>query len=143
MSFGCCDVSLIILAHFPEFVVFVHSASKTFVVLGVFCGLLEKTDVAPVLDVLFSLFTQERTDVNEHFLVKSRKREICDVRMIALKIFRDETDYPYQAIGRIFGKHHATIIHNIRWAGEYIKTDKKFAHDYELLLKTFQKFLSE
>ena len=24
---------------------------------------------------------------------------------------------------------------------EYIKTDKKFAHDYELLLKTFQKFL--
>ena len=37
ISFGCCDVSPVILAHFPEFVVFVHSASQTFVILGEFC----------------------------------------------------------------------------------------------------------
>ena len=54
--FGCCDVSLVILAHFPEFVVFVHSASKTLVVLGEFGGLIEKADVAPVLNVSFLLF---------------------------------------------------------------------------------------
>ena len=41
ISFSCCNVPLVILAHFPEFVVFVHSASQTFVVLGVFGGLLE------------------------------------------------------------------------------------------------------
>ena len=96
-----------------------------------------------VLDALDKATQEEYGNNLEHFFVKSRTREICAVRMIALKIFRDETDYPYQAIGRMFGKHHATIIHNIRWAEEYIKTDKKFAHDYELLLKTFQKFLSE
>ena len=79
----------------------------------------------------------------EHFFCPSHKRELCDVRMMTLKIFRDETDYSYQAIGRIFGKHHATIIHKVRWASNYIGTDKKFAHDYELLNKTFQKFLSE
>ena len=37
ISFGCRDMSLVILAHFPEFVVFIHSASQTFVVLGEFC----------------------------------------------------------------------------------------------------------
>ena len=41
ISFGCCEVSLIILAHFPKFVVFVHSASQTFVVLGEFGGLFK------------------------------------------------------------------------------------------------------
>ena len=102
-----------------------------------------KTYKTAVLDALDKAMQEVFGNNLEHFLVKSRKREICDVRMIALKIFRDETDYPYQAIGRIFGKHHATVIHNVRWAEEYIKTDKKFAHDYVLLLKTFQKFLSE
>ena len=102
-----------------------------------------KTYKTAVLDALDKAVQEVFGNNLEHFLVKSRKREICDVRMIALKIFRDETDYPYQAIGRIFGKHHSTIIHKIQWANNYIATDKKFAHDYELLLKTFQKFLSE
>ena len=102
-----------------------------------------KTYKTAVLDALDKAVQEVFGNNLEHFFCPSRKREICDVRMIALKIFRDETDYPYQAIGRIFGKHHATVIHNVRWAEEYIKTDKKFAHDYELLLKTFQKFLSE
>ena len=102
-----------------------------------------KTYKTAVLDALDKA-VQEVFGYNlEHFFCPSHKREICDVRMMTLKIFRDETDYPYQAIGRIFGKHHATIIHNVRWANNYIGTDKKFAHDYELLLKTFQKFLSE
>lgn len=79
----------------------------------------------------------------EYFFYSSHKKEICDVRMMTLKIFRDETAYSYQQIGRFFGKHHTTIIHNIKCANNYIGTDKKFAHDYELLLKTFQKFLSE
>ena len=96
-----------------------------------------------VLDALDKAVQEVFGNNLEHFFVPSRKREICDVRMIALKIFRDETAYSYQAIGRTFGKHHSTIIHNIRVASDYIATDKKFAHDYELLLKTFQKFLSE
>ena len=102
-----------------------------------------KTYKTAVLDALDKAVQEVFGNNLEHFFVPSRKREICDVRMIALKIFRDETAYSYQAIGRIFGKHHATIIHNIRWANNYIATDKKFAHDYKLLQKTFQKFLSE
>ena len=102
-----------------------------------------KTYKTAVLDALDKAVQEVFGNNLEHFFAPSRKREICDVRKIALKIFRDETDYPYQVIGRMFGKHHATIIHNVRWAEEYIKTDKKFAHDYKLLLKTFQKFLSE
>ena len=102
-----------------------------------------KTYKTAVLDALDKAVQEVFGNNLEHFFVKSRKREICDVRMIAIKIFRDETDYPYQAIGRIFGKHHATIIYNIRWANNYIDTDKKFSHDYKLLLQTFQKFLSE
>ena len=102
-----------------------------------------KTYKTVVLDVLDKAVQEVFGNNLEHFFVLSRKREICDVRMIALKIFRDETAYSYQAIGRTFGMHHSTIIHNVRWAEEYIKTDKKIAHDYKLLLKTFQKFLSE
>ena len=102
-----------------------------------------KTYKTAVLDALDKAVQEVFGNNLERFFVPSRKREICDVRKIALKIFRDETDYPYQVIGRIFGKNHSTIIHNIRWAEEYIKTDKKFAHDYELLLKTFLKCLSE
>lgn len=102
-----------------------------------------KTYKNAVLDALDKAVQEVFGNNLEHFFVPSRKREICDVRMMTLKIFRDETAYSYQVIGRTFGKHHTTIIHNVRWAEEYIKTDKKFAHDYELLLKTFQKFLSE
>ena len=102
-----------------------------------------KTYKTAVLDALDKAVQEVFGNNLEHFFVPSHKREICDVRMIALKIFRDEPDYPYQANGRMFGKHHATVIHNVRWAEEYIKTDKKFAHDYKLLQKTFQKFLSE
>ena len=102
-----------------------------------------KTYKTAVLDALDKAVQEVFGNNLEHFFVPSRKREICDVRKIALKIFRDETDYPYQVIGRTFGKHHATIIYNIRWANNYIDTDKKFSHDYKLLLQTFQKFLSE
>lgn len=96
-----------------------------------------------VLDALDKAVQEVFGNNLEHFFCPSHKREICDVRMMTLKIFRDETYYPYQEIGRTFGKHHSTIIHSIKWANNYIGTDKKFAHDYELLSKTFQKFLSE
>ena len=83
-----------------------------------------KTYKTAVLDALDKAMQEVFGNNLEHFFVKSRKREICDVRMIALKIFRDETVYPYQAIGMTFGKHHATNIHNVRWANKYINTDK-------------------
>ena len=102
-----------------------------------------KTYKTAVLDALDKAVQEVFGNNLEHFFCPSHKREICDVRMMTLKIFRDETNYPYQEIGRTFGKHHATIIHNIKWANTYIEVDKKFAHDYELLSKTFQKFLSE
>ena len=102
-----------------------------------------KTYKTAVLDALDKAVQEVFGNNLEYFFCQSHKREFCDVRTIALKIFRDETAYSYQAIGRTFRKHHTTIIHNIRWANNYIATDKKFAHDYELLLKTFQKFLSE
>ena len=102
-----------------------------------------KTYRTAVLDALDKAVQEVFGNNLEYFFCQSHKREICDVRMIAIKIFRDETDSPYQAIGRTFGKHHSTIIYNIRVASDYIATDKKFAHDYELLLKTFLKFLSE
>ena len=102
-----------------------------------------KTYKTAVLDALDKAVHEVFGSNLEHFFCPSHKREICDVRTIALKIFRDETAYSYQVIGRIFGKHHSTIIYDVRWVEEYIKTDKKIAHDYELLLKTFQKFLSE
>ena len=102
-----------------------------------------KTYKTAVLDALDKAVQEVFGNNLEYFFSSSHKREICDVRMMTLKIFRDETNYPYQEIGRTFGKHHATIIHSIKWANNYIGTDKKFAHDYELLSKTFQKFLSE
>ena len=102
-----------------------------------------KTYKTAVLDALDNAMREVFGNNLEHFFSPSHKREICDVRMMILKIFRDETEYSYQQIRRFFGKHHTTIIHNVRWANNYISTDKKFAHDYELLLKTFQKFLSE
>ena len=61
-----CDVSLIILAHFPKFMIFVHNAPQTFVILGVLGGLVKKADVAPVFDVPFLLFPQERADIHEY-----------------------------------------------------------------------------
>lgn len=62
-----------------------------------------KTYKTAVLDALDKAMQEVFGNNLEHFFCPSRKREICDVRMMTLKIFRDETDYPYQAIGRIFG----------------------------------------
>ena len=80
-----------------------------------------KTYKTAVLDALDKAVQEVFGNNLEHFFSLSHKREICDVRMMTLKIFRDETDYPYQAIGRTFGKHHATVIHNVRWAEEVLK----------------------
>ena len=61
-----------------------------------------KTYKTAVLDALDNAVQEVFGNNLEHFFCPSHKREICDVRMIAIKIFRDETDYPYQAIGRTF-----------------------------------------
>ena len=63
---------------------------------------------------------------------KTRKREIVQVRQIAMKLSKDNTRSSLAMIGMEIGdKDHSTAIHACKTIQNLIETDKKFREQYE------------
>ena len=56
-------------------------------------------------------FIKKETGVD--IFAKNRKRKTVDVRTVVCKILRDDHGLRYEEIGKIIGKHHATVIHMV------------------------------
>ena len=69
-------------------------------------------------------------DIKEYIQIEkldtnNRKREIVYKRFYMFAYLRKTYGYSLQRIGRLFGRHHATIMHGIK-EYEYFKEDKLF-----------------
>jgi hypothetical protein len=77
-------------------------------------------------------FIQNVLEVVERYDLKkvSRKQEIIYPRYYIYSLLRD-AKYSLSAIGRIFGKDHATVLHGIKMHKRYSKNKDKV---YEMLI---------
>jgi cystathionine beta-lyase/cystathionine gamma-synthase len=70
---------------------------------------------------------------------KTRRREYVDARAIAFYILKSEMNMSLEAIGRVFNKNHATVLHGIRLFYNLIETDKAFKNKFNKILFLFKK----
>ena len=65
---------------------------------------------------------------------KCRKRELNDVRQIAMWIIRKGTSMSFYNVGKVFNRHHATVLHAVKSVENMIQTDNRYRADVEQIL---------
>ncbi|MBP6062355.1 MULTISPECIES: chromosomal replication initiator protein DnaA [Bacteroides] len=71
---------------------------------------------------------------------KSRKREVVQVRQVAMFLAKKHTDYSSSRIGQLIGnKDHATVLHACKIIKELCEVDKNFHSDLEAIENTLKK----
>jgi chromosomal replication initiator protein len=65
---------------------------------------------------------------------KCRKRELNDVRQTAMWIIRKGTSMSFYDVGKVFNRHHATVLHAVKHVEALIQTDNKYRADVEQIL---------
>ena len=64
------------------------------------------------------------------YIVKSRRRELVEVREMFCLLLREKTDYSYSQIGCLFGLNHATVIYEVRTARQQISIYPRSTEEY-------------
>jgi len=82
------------------------------------------------IDFLFSTMRSEFGLSRADLLSKSRKRELVEYRQISMHILKGYTTLGASAIGRVFKKDHATVLHSIKTVENLLNTDKNFAYKF-------------
>ena len=75
------------------------------------------------------------------YFVKSRKRELVEVREMVCLLLREKTDYSYPQIEHLLGIDHATVIYEERAARDLISIYPRLKEEYELLRNKFTELL--
>ena len=75
------------------------------------------------------------------YIVKSRRRELVEVREMVCLLLREKTDYSYPQIGHLLGIDHATVIYEERAARDLISIYPRLKEEYELLEQKFTELL--
>ncbi len=66
----------------------------------------------------------------DNLLSKTRKHELVRVRCMAYNILYYKYGASLSQIGRIFGRHHATIIHGLETHRSLLATDETYVSEY-------------
>ena len=105
---------------------------------------------------LITLICQEFNLELEHLQMGNRKREYVEARQITCYLVRKhvvrivafndgyefETKVPYDDIGKILRRHHATIMYSERQAKNFIDTDLEFKKIAKRLNRKIRKYIS-
>lgn len=73
----------------------------------------------------------------------NRARNISDLRSTMMHILRERTGLPLQAIGSIFKRDHASVIHNVKKVKNLLQTERGFAISYAEVEATLCQFLEQ
>ena len=65
---------------------------------------------------------------------KCRKREMNDVRQTAMWIIRKGTSMSFYDVGKVFNRHHATVLHAVKHVEGLIETDAMYRAGVEQIL---------
>jgi len=69
---------------------------------------------------------------------KCRKRELNDVRQIAMWIIRKGTSMSFYDVGKVFNRHHATVLHAVNHVEEMLQTDPLYRAYVQSILDKLQ-----
>ena len=70
----------------------------------------------------------------EQMKTKCRKRELNDVRQTAMWIIRKGTSMSFYDVGKVFNRHHATVLHAVKHVEGLIETDAMYRAGVEQIL---------
>ena len=85
-------------------------------------------DVVDVLEKVCGHYGVETSVVNS----KARKREIVQVRQVAMYLAKKHTEASLAKIGTLVGKRdHATVLHACKTIGAQLEVDKVFRSEIE------------
>jgi len=65
---------------------------------------------------------------------KCRKREINDVRQTAMWMIRKGTSMSFYDVGKVFNRHHSTVLHAVKAVENMIETDNMYRGHVEQIL---------
>ena len=89
-----------------------------------------------LVDYIIKLVAKYYNIEDDFVNTKSRKRELCFPRQVAMYLIKENTNLSYGYIGGIFnGKDHATIVHAKRTVFNLMQSDKKINEDVKKLQK--------
>jgi chromosomal replication initiator protein len=71
---------------------------------------------------------------------KSRLRDIVKARFMSIYLIKEETDFTLNAIGRMFNRHHSTILHSINTINNTLTI--KYETDVSEDLKDLKKIIN-
>ena len=72
---------------------------------------------------------------------KTRKREIVDVRFMAINMLYEHTNYSLRKIGEYFGgRDHSTVLNAVRKHNNYCDTDPSYRAEYR---KRYDKVMAQ
>lgn len=92
--------------------------------------------VEDVLEKVCAHYGVETTAVS----AKTRKREVVQVRQLAMYLAKKHTDASSAKIGKLIGKRdHATVLHACKIVGGQLEVDKAFRSEVEELEATLRK----
>lgn len=66
---------------------------------------------------------------------RDRRRNINDIRHMCMWVIRNSTTLSFQDIGKLFNRHHATILHGVNNINDLITTDHLFRSNFQEILK--------
>ena len=84
-------------------------------------------------DMMKIICTLTQVDWNQ-MKGKCRKRELNDVRQIAMWIIRKGTSMSFYDVGKVFNRHHATVLHAVKHVEGLIETDNMYRAGVEQIL---------
>jgi hypothetical protein len=92
-----------------------------------------------LLDYVTRLVSKYYNISLEEIISKTRKREICFPRQVAMHLLKKHTNLSLSAIGAYFnGKDHATVLHAYRTVINLMDSDKTIKDDVFKLNKTIK-----
>jgi chromosomal replication initiator protein len=89
--------------------------------------LLDEQKVDLILNTIVSY-----SNVPRYLIISpTRKREVCELRQIAMEIIKKNTSLMLKSIGNVFnGRDHSSVISAINKVNDLFETDKKFKEKY-------------
>jgi hypothetical protein len=85
-------------------------------------------------DDVFNILNEAyQTNGITHDMVGTRQRKITESNALVSNLLRRNLNYTVQLLGKIFNKHHATIIHYTKLHNEVLMADNKYQKLYNKL----------
>ena len=83
------------------------------------------------VDIILSTIVAYNNTPRYLIISPTRKREVCELRQIAMEIIKKNTSLMLKSIGNVFnGRDHSSVISAINKVNDLFETDKKFKEKY-------------